>query len=71
MGKKVAIGKNYVVKKGDLMNPERKKRKKLGAKIGTGYESDMAVTLTQRPSDYHWSLYISSKWYFFSIITSK
>jgi hypothetical protein len=53
MGKKTTIGKNFIVKKGDLMNPERKKRKKLGAKLGTGYESDMAVTLTHRPSDYH------------------
>jgi hypothetical protein len=31
------MGKNYLIKKGDLMNPERKKRKKLGAKLGTGY----------------------------------
>lgn len=49
LGKKAANGKNYAVKKGDLMNPERKKRKKLGAKLGTGYENDMAVTLIQRP----------------------
>ncbi len=27
------------------MNPERKKRKKQGAKLGTGYEQDM-LTLT-------------------------
>jgi hypothetical protein len=44
-----------MIKKGDLMNPERKRRKKLGAKLGTGYEQDAGVsrpTPTPPPSLY-------------------
>jgi hypothetical protein len=53
--KKAGNNRSMMIKKGDLMNPERKRRKKLGAKLGTGFEQDTGVsrpTPTPPPSLY-------------------
>lgn len=39
--------KTPVRKNRNLMNPEKKKRKSIGAKLGTGYEADMYVEQTE------------------------
>jgi hypothetical protein len=47
----VPIKNNVLARKGDLINPERKRRKKLGVKLGTGFEED-AMTIGSTPGSH-------------------